>query len=202
MARNKYKGVCYRCGETVDPGEGHYQLSYRHDGKFILQHADCAIKHRGSKKGMKETCTIYCCGCGGKVEAIPVTGKNIYPHRPDLSGVPIWACPNCDHYVGCHKGTRRPLGHLSGRELRNAKMYIHALLDPIWQNEDLCSKNKIKKKHFRTKLYRLISDRVGYNYHTGTIRNIEEARNVYRIVRDISVKIKTTPLSRLKEYLK
>lgn len=45
--RNKYKGICYRCGEEVAPGEGHFE---RHLGRWRTQHANCAIKYRGSKQ--------------------------------------------------------------------------------------------------------------------------------------------------------
>ena len=42
--RNKYPGSCYRCGERVEVGEGHFELLGR---KFRVQHATCAIKFRG-----------------------------------------------------------------------------------------------------------------------------------------------------------
>lgn len=31
-----------------------------------------------------------------------VTGKTIYPHRPDLVAKRFWQCAPCDAYVGCH----------------------------------------------------------------------------------------------------
>ena len=42
--RNKYPGVCYRCGETVAAGDGHFELLGR---KFRVQHATCAIANKG-----------------------------------------------------------------------------------------------------------------------------------------------------------
>ena len=44
--RNKYAGPCYRCGQTVAPGDGHFE---RHNGGWRTQHADCAIEHRSIK---------------------------------------------------------------------------------------------------------------------------------------------------------
>lgn len=44
--RNKYPGYCYRCGTYVKKGEGHFERSY---GSWRLQHADCAIKYRGTR---------------------------------------------------------------------------------------------------------------------------------------------------------
>jgi hypothetical protein len=54
--RNEYPGVCYRCGKTVESGKGHFERIRRGDPewnrvKWRLQHADCAIRHRGTFKG-------------------------------------------------------------------------------------------------------------------------------------------------------
>jgi hypothetical protein len=43
--RNKYRGTCYRCGKTVEPGDGHFE---RFEGRWRTQHADCAIELRGT----------------------------------------------------------------------------------------------------------------------------------------------------------
>jgi hypothetical protein len=43
--RNKYAGTCYRCGETVAPGKGHFE---RHQGGWRTQHANCAVLYRGT----------------------------------------------------------------------------------------------------------------------------------------------------------
>ncbi|WP_157261140.1 hypothetical protein [Paenibacillus wynnii] len=45
--RNKYPGVCYRCGQWVDAGKGHFE---RYSGQFRVQHAECAIKYRGTNQ--------------------------------------------------------------------------------------------------------------------------------------------------------
>lgn len=42
--RNKYPGICYRCGKHVEAGAGHFELFI---GRFRVQHAECAIEHRG-----------------------------------------------------------------------------------------------------------------------------------------------------------
>lgn len=44
--RNQHPGFCYRCGELVAAGEGHFE---RHRGGWRVQHASCAIKYRGTK---------------------------------------------------------------------------------------------------------------------------------------------------------
>ncbi|MBC2163457.1 hypothetical protein [Listeria booriae] len=43
--RNKYHGECYRCGKDCQPGAGHFE---RYKSGWRTQHADCAIKYRGT----------------------------------------------------------------------------------------------------------------------------------------------------------
>lgn len=119
---------------------------------------------------------IFCCGCGERVGARLTTGEEIYPHRPDLDDKRFWRCDRCQNYVGCHGDSQRPLGNIPTPELRNARRHIHAILDPIWKS----------KKMGRSQLYRLLSDELGYTYHTAELRTLEEARRVYRIVRKLA----------------
>lgn len=113
-----------------------------------------------------------------KVTARITSGFEIYPHRSDLSNLPFWICDTCKNYVGCHKTSNRlqPLGFIPTKELRTARIYIHAILDPIWK----------QKRMARTKLYKLISDKVGYKFHTANIKTIEEARKAYLIIKEIA----------------
>lgn len=39
--RNKYPGICYRCGKVVAKGAGHFE---RKNGEWLTQHAECCIK--------------------------------------------------------------------------------------------------------------------------------------------------------------
>ena len=121
---------------------------------------------------------IYCVCCGHEVEARLTDGKEIYSHRPDLYSLPFWKCDTCGNFVGCHHKTKdrtRPLGNIPTKELREARKHIHALLDPIWQS------GKMKRKE----VYAFISEKCGWKYHTAKIRSIEEAREVYKIIRTI-----------------
>lgn len=61
--RNIYPGVCYRCGEVVAAGEGHYELvpkKLRDMGlpKWKTQHADCAIRWRGQQPTREAALTV------------------------------------------------------------------------------------------------------------------------------------------------
>ncbi len=129
--------------------------------------------------GMSKTRQIYCCACRGKVAARLTTGREVYPHRPDLHALPFWRHDACGCFVGCHHKTAdrtRPLGCIPTPELKEARRHIHALLDPIWQGGRMT----------RSAIYSAISAEVGWKYHTASLRSIEEAREVYRVIRRLS----------------
>lgn len=116
---------------------------------------------------------IHCCGCDSKVKARLTNGEEIYPHRSDLYSLPFWRCDTCGNSVGCHHKTKdrtRPLGCIPTKEIKNARQHIHRLLDPIWKSGRIARKD----------VYQLITDKFGWTYHTAKIRDIEEARAIYR----------------------
>lgn len=126
---------------------------------------------------------IYCTGCGKDVEARLTNGEERYPHRQDLYEIPFWRCDGCGNYVGCHWKTKtptKPLGCIATPELLEARKHIHALLDPLWKS------GKIK----RGQAYAYIGHRTGKYYHTGELRSIEEAREVYRIILKLKGELK------------
>ena len=52
----------------------------------------------------------------------------------------VWVCsdwPKCDAYVGCQKGTNKPLGCLANPELRFWKKQAHTKFDKLWKNGEL-----------------------------------------------------------------
>lgn len=124
--------------------------------------------------------TIYCCGCGKDVEARLTDGREVYPHRSDLGDLPFWKCDGCGNHVGCHwktKNRTRPLGNIPTKELKNARQHIHRILDPIWQSG----------KMPRGKVYARLARELGLKeYHTAEIKTLEEARRVYRLVREMA----------------
>lgn len=120
---------------------------------------------------------LWCCTCKSDVEARLTDGREVYPHRPDLADLPRWKCDCCGNSVGTHHKTKdrtRPLGNIPSPELKRARMHIHELIDPVWRT----------KRMKRGALYGEISKRLGYEYHTGEIKTLDEARRVYRVVLD------------------
>lgn len=120
---------------------------------------------------------IFCCECKKNIAARLTDGKEIYPHRYDLHSLPFWKCDQCGNYVGCHHKTEKrtkPLGCIPNSEIKKARKEIHKILDPLWQSGYVR----------RDLLYAAISKHIGWKYHTAKIRDIDEARRIYRFIRD------------------
>lgn len=67
---------------------------------------------------------------------------------------PVWACTDCDAWVGCHRGSPNfvPLGRLANAELRKAKMAAHAAFDRLWRGKaekEGCSRSKARGAGYR-----------------------------------------------------
>lgn len=123
--------------------------------------------------------TIWCCGCGHDVQARLTNGAEIYPTRRDLAALPFWRCDECRNFVGCHHKTRKPatpLGCIPTPSLKQARQSIHRILDPLWKSGRMT----------RREVYQRIAEMVGKaEYHTAEIRTLDEAREVYRAVKQI-----------------
>ena len=126
---------------------------------------------------------IYCVTCKDRIKRRLTDGAEIYPHRPDLSDLPFWKCDKCGNYVGCHYKTKdrtNPTGCIANKEIKDARVKIHGLLDPIWQS------GRITRKA----LYKMLSEKLKRPYHTGHIRSIEEAREAYKLILKIKEELK------------
>jgi len=78
-----------------------------------------------------------------EITAKLVTGKSVYPHLPELYGKYFYMCESCEAWVGCHPGTKTPLGRLANAKLRRLKSAAHAAFDPLWRakmRRDKCTK--------------------------------------------------------------
>lgn len=75
----------------------------------------------------------HCRNCWGEGEL--VTGKEIYPHRPDLFKKLFWCCNPCGAYVGTHVKSEfaAPLGLMATAEHRQLKSQAHRVFDHIWK---------------------------------------------------------------------
>ncbi len=125
---------------------------------------------------------IYCCNCQAEVICRLTNGEEMYPHRKDLYSLPFWIHDECKGFIGCHHkkiDKVKPLGVIASPEIKKARIYIHALIDPLWKN----------KKISRGKLYKRISDEIGYQFHTAEIKSVEDARKIYSIAKKIAAEL-------------
>lgn len=123
---------------------------------------------------------VWCCICECEVQARLTNGAECYPNRPDLIGLAFWKCDGCKGFVGTHHRRKNdptaPLGVIPTPALKDARQKIHRLLDPLWES------GRFK----RGQLYARISLELGREYHTAELRTLDEAREVWRIVKAIA----------------
>tara|TARA_R110000868_G_scaffold156404_1_gene383238 strand:- start:191 stop:577 length:387 start_codon:yes stop_codon:yes gene_type:complete len=118
---------------------------------------------------------MYCCGCKQSVKARLTNGEEVYQHLPKLAQIPFWICDTCKNFVGTHhKSTNptKPLGVIATPEIKKLRILIHSKLDKIW-------KEKIMT---RKKVYKKISDKMNFDYHTANIKHLSEAEKVLEII--------------------
>jgi hypothetical protein len=123
--------------------------------------------------------TIHCCGCGVPVSARLTDGRELYPHRPDLSAVPFWRCDECGNWVGCHHRSRdrtRPLGTIPTPALRAARRRVHDAVDPLWRSG----------RYDRAVLYRLISAHLGREFHAAQLDSLADVETVIAYAKSLS----------------
>jgi hypothetical protein len=80
---------------------------------------------------------ILCNYCSN--QAILADSAEVYNGR---SYGPIWVCHPCQAWVGCHKGTDKPLGRLANAMLRRLKMRAHSAFDRYWKNTKTTSRKQ------------------------------------------------------------
>lgn len=118
---------------------------------------------------------IYCCACEQTVAAEKVTGRVVYPHKPELGRLNFYQCPDCKNFVGCHRHRPdQPLGVIATPVIKQLRMQIHNLIDPLWQ----------AGRFNRSEIYREISRHLGIaEYHTAEIKSVKDAQSVIKFVR-------------------
>lgn len=118
---------------------------------------------------------VICDYCGKPAKL--VSGKTIYPQRPDLANHLFWACDPCRAHIGCHRDSEAvPLGRLANTELRGAKRVAHAAFDPLWQS------GKMK----RVEAYEWLAEKLNIPFskcHIGMF-DVETCRRVVAVIRE------------------
>ena len=118
---------------------------------------------------------VICDYCGRKAEL--VDSKVIYGTSYGM----MYLCRHCNAYVGCHKGTDRPLGRLADAELRYWKKAAHAVFDPLWR--------KGRFQGHRQAAYAWLADQMGLpveQTHIGMF-DIAQCKQAIKIVQEKGV---------------
>ena len=78
------------------------------------------------------------CQCPSKL----VKGEEIYPHlvgsvsEPKFLKYLFYQCSNVtDHYVGTYRNSKKSLGRIANKELRELKKITHSKFDPLWTDK-------------------------------------------------------------------
>lgn len=121
---------------------------------------------------------IYCCSCESDIKARLTNGGEIYPHRSDLSSLPFWKCDCCGNFVGCHHKSNNPtspLGCIPTPEIKKHRQALHGIIDPVWKS------GRMK----RGDVYKELSRKLGFKYHTASLRSLDECRAAYKAIEEI-----------------
>src|SRR3546814_9411440 len=59
----------------------------------------------------------YCC-----MGALRMTGRELYPAKPELANKHYFACRNCDAWIGCKDGTWEPVGRLADADRKSPRL--------------------------------------------------------------------------------
>lgn len=112
----------------------------------------------------------YCCECSKEVECKIVSGKTIYPHRPDLHSFKFIRHSACGNYTGYYQGEHPTL---PSKHIRQCRRKAHQALDSIWKDR--------KKK---AKYYAFMSDNFNKNFHWGEVKSDSEADKALKLTMD------------------
>ena len=94
----------------------------------------------------------FCPYCGAETEYID--SSYIYGKSYGM----IYICKPCDAYVGVHHGnTKRSLGRLADKDLREAKKKAHFYFDQLWRK---AIKRGRKKHEARNSAYKWLSEKL------------------------------------------
>jgi hypothetical protein len=115
---------------------------------------------------------MKCPYCGQ--EAVWCENKEIYGRNFGRSYM-MYLCKPCDARVGCHQNSKRALGTMANKELREWRMKAHAVIDPLWRDGKLP----------RSEVYRRLSKVIGVEVHVGEA-DVEMCQKIIQVLPTIA----------------
>lgn len=79
-----------------------------------------------------------CRYCGGVIRLVPA--EKVYreaTERLKQQRQWIYQCQNCNARVGCHRGSKRPLGNVANEVLRLKRVETHQVFDAFWKRRHM-----------------------------------------------------------------
>lgn len=89
---------------------------------------------------MSKRIKLHCQYCGAPAVLRPASDVHGGGHRVDGY---VYACsryPFCDSYVSAHPDTRRPMGTLANRALREKRAKAHRVFNLLWERGHMTKK--------------------------------------------------------------
>lgn len=111
-----------------------------------------------------------CIECGSAEHRLS-DGREAYPHRGDLHAKPFWFC-GCGAFVGCHPGTKNPLGAPAGAKTKRGRTEAHKAFDRLWKSGQMT----------RRAAYQWLADQLGIPASDCHI-SFMDGSTAYRVVR-------------------
>lgn len=112
---------------------------------------------------------MICQYCGSNGEL--VSSRRLYARDYGF----MWICkqyPKCDAYVGCHQGTKNPLGSLANAELRSWRKLAHSSFDVLWRRKKQKLLREDRKLRIKRNSVKYDARSSGYEWLSKTL-NIE-----------------------------
>lgn len=121
--------------------------------------------------------SVKCPYCKGPARLTP--GAEVFPHVPELYREWYYVCRACDAQVGCHKGSKRPLGLPANQALRTKRAHAHRIFDKVWKKHKLMSRRETYKKLARFMNISIQYCHIGMFSHDQCNKTIAFAKNLY-----------------------
>lgn len=126
---------------------------------------------------------VVCPYCDRETQLM--TGDILYG-RKHFADKNFYVCKPCSAWVGCHPGTKVPLGIPANGELRANRAVVHGMFDPLWEAK--ARREKMSKAEARGKGYAWLAKQMGITdrreCHIGKF-DLDQCRQAINILNEV-----------------